>query len=108
MVSCGGASCAITACAGRTQHLHGVNDYRGFLGARSPHGLPEELVTQIKEEIPFGVSHPLLRTHPEILHGLKVVDSVGPWPSQPVVGTVGCGTLESVTYGSRKWRPERK
>ena len=49
----------------RLQHLHGVNDYRGFLGARSPHGLPEELVTQIKEEIPFGVSHPLLRTHPE-------------------------------------------
>ena len=27
----------------------------------------------------------VLRTHPEILHGLKVVDSVGPWPSQPVV-----------------------
>ena len=27
----------------------------------------------------------VLRTHPEALNGLKVVDSVGPWPSQPVV-----------------------
>jgi len=27
----------------------------------------------------------VLRTHPESLAGLKVVDSVGPWPSQPVV-----------------------
>ena len=27
----------------------------------------------------------VLRTHPESLEGLKVVASVGPWPSQPVV-----------------------
>ena len=27
----------------------------------------------------------VLRTHPGILDGLRVVDSVGPWPSQPVV-----------------------
>ncbi len=27
----------------------------------------------------------VLRTHPGILEGLKVIDSIGPWPSQPVV-----------------------
>ena len=27
----------------------------------------------------------VLHTHPNALNGLKVVDSVGPWPSQPVV-----------------------
>ncbi len=48
----------------RIQHLHGINDYRNFLLARKP-GLPSELVETIKKEIPFGVSHPLLRTHPE-------------------------------------------
>lgn len=48
----------------RIQHLHGINDYRGFLIARPP-GLPADLVETIKAEIPFGVSHPLLRTHPE-------------------------------------------
>ncbi len=35
-----------------------------FLMARSP-GLSDVLVDTIKNEIPFGVSHPLLRTHPE-------------------------------------------
>lgn len=48
----------------RIQHLLGVNDYRNFLAAPKP-GLPEELVERIKSEIPFGVIHPLLRTHPE-------------------------------------------
>lgn len=48
----------------RLQHLHGVNDYRNFLTAPKP-GLPEDLVAKIKREIPFGVTHPLLRTHPE-------------------------------------------
>ena len=48
----------------RIEHLHGINDYRNFLLARPP-GLPEDLVAEIKEKIPFGVSHPLLRTHPE-------------------------------------------
>lgn len=48
----------------RLQTLHGINDYRPFLAARPP-GLPKELVETIKREIPFGVSHPLLRTHPE-------------------------------------------
>lgn len=49
----------------RVEHLHGINDYRVFLAERSPMGLPEDLVEKIKREIPFGVSHPLLRTHPE-------------------------------------------
>jgi taurine dioxygenase len=47
----------------RIQNLHGINDYRNFLVG--PAALPEELVEKIKQEIPFGVSHPLLRTHPE-------------------------------------------
>jgi len=49
----------------RIQHLHGINDYRSFLAGRGPATLPEALVEKIKKEIPFGVSHPLLRTHPE-------------------------------------------
>lgn len=49
----------------RLRHVHGINDYRGFLAGRGPASLPDELVEQIKREIPFGVSHPLLRTHPE-------------------------------------------
>ena len=49
----------------RIEHLHGINDYRIFLGQRSPGGLPDDLVATIKAEIPFGVSHPLVRTHPE-------------------------------------------
>jgi taurine dioxygenase len=48
----------------RIQHLHGINDYRNFLMARRP-GLPDDLVETIKQEIPFGVTHPLCRTHPE-------------------------------------------
>ena len=49
----------------RIQHLHGINDYRSFLMGAGPAALPEELVEKIKREIPFGVPHPLLRTHPE-------------------------------------------
>ena len=45
----------------RIKFLHGINDYHAFLGGN----LPEDLVATIKEEIPFGVSHPLARTHPE-------------------------------------------
>lgn len=43
----------------------GINDYRYFLGLPGGGRLPEELVDRIKQEIPFGVHHPLLRTHPE-------------------------------------------
>ena len=49
----------------RIEHIHGINDYGIFLMNRGPAGLPEDLVEAIKAEIPFGVSHPLLRTHPE-------------------------------------------
>ena len=49
----------------RVEHLHGVNDYRVFLMHRGPAKHDPELVESIKKEIPFGVSHPLLRTHPE-------------------------------------------
>jgi len=45
----------------RLQNIEGVNDYRMFISA----GTSEELIAQIKQRIPFGVSHPLLRTHPE-------------------------------------------
>lgn len=46
----------------RLQHIAGINDYRVFVMGR---GLPDELIEGFKSEIPFGVSHPLLRTHPE-------------------------------------------
>jgi len=49
----------------RVENLHGINDYRMFLMGRGPAKLAEELVEKIKKEIPFGVAHPLLRTHPE-------------------------------------------
>jgi taurine dioxygenase len=48
----------------RIQHLHGINDYRNFLSSLGSN-LPGDLIETIKSEIPFGVSHPLLRTHPE-------------------------------------------
>jgi taurine dioxygenase len=51
--------------AERVEHLHGVNDYRVFIGSNEPVGLPEDLVNSIKADIPFGVTHPLVRTHPE-------------------------------------------
>jgi len=49
----------------RIEYLHGIHDYRIFLPVQGPAALPEELVAAIKAEIPFGVSHPLVRTHPE-------------------------------------------
>ena len=42
------------------RRLEGVNDYRNFLA-----GMPESMHDAFKAEIPFGVTHPLLRTHPE-------------------------------------------
>lgn len=49
----------------RLQHLHGVNDYRLFVGAGGRLAPDQDLLDLIKQEIPYGVSHPLLRTHPE-------------------------------------------
>ena len=43
------------------QNLQGINDYRIFLAKQ----YPEALVEKMKQNIPYGVSHPLLRTHPE-------------------------------------------
>jgi len=48
----------------RIEWLHGINDYRLFL-TRYGSTLNDELAESIKREIPFGVSHPLARTHPE-------------------------------------------
>lgn len=45
----------------RVEHLWGVHDYGIFLGGQ----LPEDLICEIKLRIPFGVEHPVLRTHPE-------------------------------------------
>ena len=41
------------------KHVEGINDYRQFIGTVS-----EELQHEYKKRFPFGVSHPLLRTHP--------------------------------------------
>jgi taurine dioxygenase len=49
----------------RVEHLHGIHDYRVFIARYGAGSLPDDLVSSIKESIPFGVSHPLLRTHPE-------------------------------------------
>ena len=49
----------------RLPYLHGINDYRVFMGGGLRSKLPDELVDQIKQDIPFGVDHPLCRTHPE-------------------------------------------
>ena len=49
----------------KLQHLHGINDYQIFLMGRGDGKLPDDIIEGLKEEIPFGVSHPLLRTHPE-------------------------------------------
>lgn len=48
----------------RIEHLHGIHDYRNFLAGYGT-ALSEEAAEAIKDEIPFGVDHPLLRTHPE-------------------------------------------
>lgn len=44
----------------RLRTLEGVNDYRNFIA-----NLPQALQEEYKAAIPFGVTHPLLRTHPE-------------------------------------------
>ena len=51
--------------AEQAEFIHGINDYRIFIAGRGPGALPDDLVAELKEQIPFGVSHPLLRTHPE-------------------------------------------
>jgi len=49
----------------RLPYINGINDYGIFMQGRGAGALPDELVDGFKQEIPFGVGHPLLRTHPE-------------------------------------------
>jgi taurine dioxygenase len=50
--------------AEKLEGVVGTNDYRLFL-ARGEQAFGEALVAELKEKIPYGVLHPLLRTHPE-------------------------------------------
>jgi taurine dioxygenase len=47
------------------EHLNAVHDYRVFVESPGRGQVPDELLADIKQRIPFGVDHPLLRTHPE-------------------------------------------
>ena len=49
----------------RIEHLDTVNDYRIFLRGRDGAPFPDDIVAALKADIPFGVTHPLVRTHPE-------------------------------------------
>ena len=49
----------------RIEHLDGINDYRNFIAGRGAGAMPDDLVDAVKADIPFGVAHPLVRTHPE-------------------------------------------
>ncbi len=49
----------------RVDGLHGVNDYRIFLADRGEAAFDPEVVAEVKDAIPFGVTHPIVRTHPE-------------------------------------------
>lgn len=49
----------------RIVHLSGINDYRDFIAGRGAGVMPDDLVDAVKADIPFGVAHPLVRTHPE-------------------------------------------
>ncbi|MEM7341326.1 MAG: TauD/TfdA family dioxygenase [Actinomycetota bacterium] len=45
--------------------LNAIHDYAIFIAGRGRGALPDDLVDDIKAQIPFGVSHPVVRTHPE-------------------------------------------
>lgn len=49
----------------RLQFVNGINDYRNFFPNAGAISVPDDVVEWVKERIPFGVSHPILRTHPE-------------------------------------------
>lgn len=51
--------------AERIEHLDGINDYRVFLAGYGRRPIPDDLAEAIKTDIPFGVAHPLVRSHPE-------------------------------------------
>jgi taurine dioxygenase len=47
------------------QFVNGINDYRNFFPARGAIAVADEVFEWVKERVAFGVSHPILRTHPE-------------------------------------------
>lgn len=49
----------------QVENLAGIHDYRIFVAGDRSRGVSEEMMNEVKAAIPFGVSHPLLRTHPE-------------------------------------------
>lgn len=49
----------------KVEHLSGINDYQTFIAGYGGRQLPDDVVAAIKADIPFGVAHPLVRTHPE-------------------------------------------
>jgi taurine dioxygenase len=49
----------------RVQYIDGINDYEVFLMGRGEGAITTDIVEALKNEIPFGVGHPILRTHPE-------------------------------------------
>lgn len=49
----------------QVEHLSGINDYQTFIAGYGGKRLPDEVIEAIKADIPFGVAHPLVRTHPE-------------------------------------------
>ncbi len=93
-----------TAVQERIEHLDGVNDYRVFVQPGGRNTMPESLVEEIKGVIPFGVTHPLARTHPETgktalylhggflrhdsLHDRRAGESIGEHESKKLVATL--------------------
>jgi len=49
----------------RIDGLHSICDYRHMLVGRGTASLPDEMAAELAEVFAFGVSHPLVRTHPE-------------------------------------------
>jgi taurine dioxygenase len=49
----------------RIDHLSSINDHRVFNQGRGQGAMPDALIAEVKERTPFGIEHPLVRTHPE-------------------------------------------